>query len=345
MLTIILTVLTVLVLGVLALLAVMLRNAGTQQQELLRQNEAVVLLGQQIESLREAQDRRGESIDKNLRDSQQNITQFLQNSQKTLTDLHKNIGEVQSAGRRMLEVGEEVRKLQDIFKNPKQRGQLGEFSLQRLLEEVLPAGSFKMQHQFRNNRIVDALIVMPGYSVPIDAKFPLPNFEQILAAENDAERDRARRQFHKDVTTHIDKIAGSYILPDEGTLDLALMYVPAENVYYEIVTQTAGDKADLISYAQGKRVIPVSPNLLYAYLMTIVMGLKGMQIEKQAAEIRRNLGRLAGDFSAFVATWDILGKHLRNAAGQYDTGRGQLDKFGLQLEQIHHGRENESLAD
>ena len=140
---------------------------------------------------------------------------------------------------------------------------------------------------------------------------------------------------------HIDKIADSYILPAEKTLDFALMYIPAENVYYETIVKYEDDKTDILEYALGRKVIPVSPNLLYAYLMTIVMGLHGMQIEKQAAQIRATLGRLAIDFSSFTSTWEILGRHLRNAQSQYDDGGSKINKFALQLEQIQQARESE----
>jgi DNA recombination protein RmuC len=136
------------------------------------------------------------------------------------------------------------------------------------------------------------------------------------------------------VTIHIDKIASSYIRPAEGTLDFALCYIPAENVYYETVVKYAGETQDILQYSLDKKVIPVSPNLLYVYLMTVVMGLHGLQIEKQAAEIRQNLKKLNASFGDFGTHWEVLGKHLRNAYGQYEDGQKKLDRFGLQLDQI-----------
>jgi DNA recombination protein RmuC len=135
------------------------------------------------------------------------------------------------------------------------------------------------------------------------------------------------------MSQNIDKIASSYIRPAEGTLDFALMYIPAENVYYETVSSIEGEDSSL-HYALGKKVIPVSPTLLYAYLMTIVMGLHGLQIEKQAAEIRTHLGRLNSSFADFAATFDTLGKHLRNAHNQFDEGSSKLNKLGSDLEHI-----------
>jgi DNA recombination protein RmuC len=158
----------------------------------------------------------------------------------------------------------------------------------------------------------------------------------MAAAQTDDEKQRLRRQFQNDVIKHIDKIAADYIRPEEGTLDFALMYIPAENVYYETVIRYESDRTDVLEHALAKKVIPVSPNLLYAYLMTIVMGLHGLQIEQEAASIRVKLQELAKGFDAFQSNWDTLGRHLRNAQNQYDEGHKQLTKFTTQLELLEH---------
>lgn len=342
-LLIVLTVFVLLTLGLVlwVIKGLALVNSSTREH-LVGQGASINLLQQQLEAIRTSQTESAEKLGKNLQAGQESIGKYLQSSQKTLSDLHKEIGAVQGAGQQMLRLGADVRSLQDILKNPKLRGQMGERSLANLLAEILPSGSFIMQHTFKNGRIVDALVKLPDYCVPIDAKFPLPTFEAMLKAEDDEQRSKLRRQFQADVTKHIDKIAASYILPEEGTLDFALMYIPAENVYYETIINYASDKTDVMNYALGKKVIPVSPNLLYAYLMTIVMGLHGLQIEKQAARIRQNLSKIAAGFEGFTGTWEVLGKHLRNAQGQYDEGRGKLDKFKLQLDQIQISDEMES---
>lgn len=315
------------VLVIIAMLSAVRRETAVQQS-------AVGMLQQQLEHLRENQQTLSQTLDKNLQAGQQNMTQFLTSSGKTLSELKEQIGRLKGDSEQMLRIGQEVRKLQDILKAPKLRGQLGEQSLGGLLGNILPADHFTLQHTFRNGKIVDAFIRLPDYGVSVDAKFPLPSFEKMIAAETDEEKARLRRQFQTDVCKHIDKIAESYILPAEGTLDFALMYIPAENVYYETIIKYEADKTDILDYALAKKVIPVSPNLLYAYLMTIGMGLHGLQIEKQAAEIRANLGQLAAGFASFLGTWEILGKHLRNAQNQYDEGAGRLNKFTLQLDQI-----------
>ncbi|MHC4105830.1 MAG: DNA recombination protein RmuC, partial [Planctomycetota bacterium] len=159
---------------------------------------------------------------------------------------------------------------------------------------------------------------------------------------DETEKTKLRRQFIKDVNNHIDKIASDYIRPAEGTLDFAIMYIPAENVYYETIVKYLGETQDILQYCFDKKVIPVSPNLLYAYLMTVAMGLHGLQIEKQAAEIRQNLKKLNSSFADYTGTWDILGKHLRNAYSQYDEGQKKLDRFGLQLNHIQEEKKEPS---
>jgi DNA recombination protein RmuC len=281
-----------------------------------------------------AQDKTSEKLQKSLQAGQNTLTQGLQSSQKVLSQLNSQIGELQGTNRQMMQIGAEVRRLQDILTSPKLRGQMGEWSLENLLSQILPKDSYKLQHTFKDGKMVDALIQLVDFSVPVDAKFPLPGFEKVMKAETEEEKTKLRRQFLKDVTTHIDKIASDYIRPAEGTLDFALCYIPAENVYYETIVKYTGETQDILAYSLDKKVIPVSPNLLYAYLMTVVMGLHGLQIEKQAAEIRQNLKTLNASFADFLSNWDVLGKHIRNAYSQYDEGNKKLDRFGLQLNQI-----------
>ncbi|MFQ6034233.1 MAG: DNA recombination protein RmuC [Sedimentisphaerales bacterium] len=337
-LIVVVIVLTVLVLG---LLVWLITSNFAHRRELAGQAAGIGLLQQQLEALKAAQDKTSENLQKSLQAGQNTLTQNLQSSQQVLSRLNTQIGQLQGTNKQMLQIGTEVRRLQDILSSPKLRGQMGEWSLENLLSQILPKDSYKLQHTFKDGKVVDALIQMPDFSVPVDAKFPLPSFEKFVNAETDEEKLPLRRQFLKDVTAHIDKIASDYIRPAEGTLDFALCYIPAENVYYETIVKYNGDAQDILQYCLDKKVIPVSPNLLYAYLMTVVMGLHGLQIEKQAAEIRQNLKRLNASFADFIGNWDILGKHIRNAYGQYDEGQKKLDRFGLQLDQIQEETKQE----
>ena len=342
MVTILVAVGAVLILAVLGLLVWLIVTSFDARKEIAGQAAGISLLQQQLEALKTAQDKTSENLHKSLLTGQNTLTQSLQSSQKVLGELHSQIGQLQGTNKQMMQIGTEVRRLQDILSSPKLRGQMGEWSLENLLENVLPKKSYKLQHTFKDGKIVDALIQLTDFSVPIDAKFPLPSFEKIAKAESDEEKTKLRKQFLKDCKIHIDTIASAYIRPAEGTLDFALCYIPAENVYYETIVKYAGETQDILEYSLDKKVIPVSPNLLYAYLMTVVMGLHGLQIEKQAAEIRQNLKKLNASFADFVSNWDILGKHLRNASAQYDEGQNKLNRFALQLDQIQEEKEEQT---
>jgi DNA recombination protein RmuC len=332
--TVVLTIGIILLLAVLTLLINLLVASGAARRDAAVQNQVLNQLQQQMETLRGIQGQTAEKLQQSLQSGQNSLTTGLQASQQTLNNLHTRIGELQGTSQQMLQVGVEVKRLQEILTSPKLRGQMGEWSLETQLANILPQESYCLQYGFKDGRIVDALIRLSDFSVSIDAKFPLPAFQKILDATTDAERKKNRRQFIKDVTVHIDKIAQAYIRPAEGTLDFALMYIPAENVYYETVVQHESDATELMRYGLAKKVIPVSPNLLYAYLMTVAMGLHGLQIERQAGEIRKNLEKLNADLHAFVSSWDTLGGHLRNANGKYEDTRKHLDRFTLQLQQI-----------
>jgi DNA recombination protein RmuC len=331
---VLIAVVIVLIVFVLALLIWLISTNFAGRKEIAGQAAGISLLQQQLESLKAAQDKTSENLQKSLQTGQTTLTQSLQSSQQVLSRLNTQIGELQGTNKQMLQVGTEVRRLEDILSSPKLRGQMGEWSLENLLSQILPKDSYELQYTFKDGKVVDALIKMADYSVSVDAKFPLPSFEKVIKAETDGEKTKLRKQFLKDVTAHIDKIASDYIRPAEGTLDFALMYIPAENVYYETIVKYVGETQDILQYSLEKKVIPVSPNLLYVYLMTVVMGLHGLQIEKQAAEIRQNLKRLNASFADFLSNWDTLGTHLRNAYSKYEDGQKKLDRFGLQLSQI-----------
>jgi len=329
-----LVLLVIVVVLLVLVLALVYSLTSRTREKLSEQTSAVAALQQQLESVRTASDTTRTALQDSLQKGQDSVAKNLQSSVETLTKLHNQIGQVISASAQMQKVGDEVKRLQQILASPKLRGGMGEWSLDNLLSQILPQASYQLQYTFKDNQKVDALVKLADYSVPIDAKFPLENFEQLQKADTDDQRLRLRRQFHNDVIRHIDKIAASYIRPDEGTVDFAMMYIPAENVYYEAIIQYPDDAKNILQYSLDKKVIPVSPNLLYAYLMTVAMGLQGLQIEKQAAEIRSNLARLNASFADFTDTWEVLGKHLRNAYSQYDEGHKKLDRFAMQLEQV-----------
>lgn len=267
-----------------------------------------------------------------LQKTQQSLGERLDNAARVVGDVQKSLGGLEEANRRIYEVGKDIASLQEILRAPKLRGGLGEFLLEDLLAQVLPPDHVSTQYRFRSGEKADAVIKLGNSLVPVDAKFPLENFKRALAAATDEERTRAKKQFTTDVKKHIDAIAQKYILPDEGTYDFALMYIPAENVYYETIIkdESAGEKS-LSEYALGKRVIPVSPGSFYAYLQAIVLGLKGMKVEERAKEIIRYLSRLQGDFARFRDDFDLVGKHLGHAQSSYQSADKRVEQFGQKL--------------
>jgi DNA recombination protein RmuC len=331
--TILLVMIAILLVGIVAVLIAIIGSIYAMRRDTAVHGSKLESVQQQLESIKTSSDTLRDATTQSLQKGHENVAQNIRTQQEALDRLNKQLLQLAGDSHKIVELGSDLRRLQDILANPKLRGQLGEWSLNNLLANILPPGTFQLQYPFKDGKIVDALIQMPEYSVPIDAKFPLPAFEAIAIADSEDARSRARRRFHSDVAKHIDKIASSYIRPAEGTLDFALMYIPAENVYYETVSSVVGEDSSL-HYALEKKVIPVSPTLLYAYLMTIVMGLHGLQIEKQAGEIRTHLGKLNALFADFAGTFDTLGKHLRNAHVQYDEGSTKLTKLGTDLEHI-----------
>jgi DNA recombination protein RmuC len=278
-----------------------------------------------------------------LQQTHQSVGQRLDNAARVVGNVQKSLGGLEEANRKIYEVGKDIASLQEILRSPKLRGGLGEFFLEDLLAQILPPQHFATQYCFRSGEKVDAVIKLGSSLVPVDSKFPLENFKRIIGTTVEEDRARAKRQFAVDVKKHIDAIATKYILPDEGTYDFALMYIPAENVYYEIIIKDdSTEEKSLSFYAMSKRVVPVSPNCFYAYLQAIVLGLKGMTIEQRAKEIIECLSRLQGDFTRLRDEFDVLGKHLGHAQSSYQSAEKRVEQLGQKLVSANAGQ-SESL--
>jgi DNA recombination protein RmuC len=322
---IILSVLTLITVAVLIIVVTRQRNQPPQT------DQSLLLLQQQMNGVQERLDKFGQTVAENLQQSTAQMNTRLDRAAQVVGDLREKVGQIH-------EVGKAAAELVNILRSPKLRGGMGELFLGDLLAQILPPEHFKLQHRFRSGEAVDAVIQIGNKFVPVDSKFPLENFRRIVDAQSDSERVAARKQFLRDVKKHVDAIATKYILPDEGTYNFALMYVPAENVYYETIIKeeasAAGEERPLFSYALEKRVVPVSPNSFYAYLQTILLGLRGMQVEERAQEILNTLARLRGDFEKVQESFRVLGRHITNAQGAYSEGEKALTKLDAKLGQI-----------
>jgi DNA recombination protein RmuC len=251
-----------------------------------------------------------------------------ESSKLTAVDMAEKLTRVEGATAQMLARANDLARLEQILRPPKARGGFGELLLENLLRDRLPPSAYETQYGFKSGERVDAVIRIEKL-VPIDAKFPLDNFERMVAAESEAEQQLAEKAFARDVKGHIDAIASKYIRPGEGTYDWALMYLPAEAIYYELV---CGKTGALLHYAHDKRVFPVSATTFTAYLQVIAFGLKGMQIERNAQAVMEYCAALQTDFIRFRDDFDLVGKHLTNAQGKYGAAEKRLDKFETKLD-------------
>lgn len=305
--------------------------------------QSVLLVHQQMESMRN-----------DLRDQLRNVTESfnhqlgtmsqqmssqsgavgsrLDSAARIMGDVQRNLGDLGRATEELKELGRGVSKLEELLGSPKLRGGLGEYLLEDLLKQVLPSDNFEMQHRFNNGTMVDAIVRTSDRLVSIDSKFPLENFRGMVLSGSEVDRRSFQRAFAADVRKHIDAIAMKYILPDEGTFPFALMYIPSENIYYEIIIKDESIAAEgLYEYALARNVVPVSPNSFYAYLQVIAIGLRGLRVEQNARGIVDTLIRLQDDLTRLREGFDTLGLHLENARKKYDEVGKRFSNFEARL--------------
>lgn len=271
---------------------------------------------------------RNAEVELRLQGMEQSLNARLTESTQTTSRIHERLGEVTKATETMIARAQDLARLEQALRPPKARGGFGELLLENLLRDRLAPDAYAMQHTFSTGDRVDAVIRVDRL-VPVDSKFPLDNFEQMVAAEDDAQRQLYEKAFARDVKGHIDAIAAKYILPAEGTYEFALMYLPAEAIYYELVS---GKTGQLLTYAHERRVFPVSATTFTAYLQVIAMGLKGMQIEQTAHEVLAYCAALQKDFGKFREDFELVGTHLSRAQSKYAEADKRLDRFETKLE-------------
>ena len=259
------------------------------------------------------------------------IQKHMQGTQTTLAQVTEKMGAVAQTSARMAELGRDIEELQRLLKAPKSRGQMGELGLETLLNDMLPRDRVLLQHTFADGRKVDAAVRLDKGLLPVDAKFPMEDFHRLVSA-SDEERPKARRALLSNLKKKIDDIAKLYIRPAEGTLPLALMYLPSEAVYYEAFVARERDEEDLWDYAYRRSVLPLSPGTLAAYLKSVALGLRAVAVEQNAREVMGLLGALERDLASYRKPFDILGTHLANAHKQYEESLKALGRLEDRLE-------------
>lgn len=286
-----------------------------------------------------------ENINEKLKAGQAQTNESIQRqftqSAKIIADVTQRLTQLDETNKRVVSVADELKTLQNVLQNPKQRGVVGEYYLQSVLENVLPPGRFQMQYKFADGEIVDAAIFLDKDKVlPIDSKFSLENYNRLIEEADKATKEALVKKFKVDLKARIDETS-KYIRPSENTMDFAFMFIPSESLYYDLlinkVGTTATNSRDLIEYAfQDKHVIIVSPTSFTAYLQTVLQGLRSLQIEEQAKDIQKRVGELGRHIASYDVFMQKLGGSLGTTVNHYNNAHKELKKIDKDVIKIAH---------
>lgn len=294
--------------------------------------EGLLLIQNQMNEMTRLLDHKLSESTRNMNDSAHR--QFSE-SAKLIREVTQGLTKLDETNRQVVSFTDQLQSLQDILKNPKQRGVLGEYYLETLLKNVLPPGSFQMQYEFPNGEIVDAVIFVKDKIVPIDSKFSLENYNRLAQESDPAEKERLEKVFENDLKLRITETS-KYIRPQDKTMDFAFMFIPHEAIYYDLVSGTVGaSEENLVQRAASKyRVIAISPTSLFAYLQTVLEGLKGMQIEESIKEIVKNVGNLQKHLGSYEDYYTKMGNALGTAVNQYNQAGKEFKKIDKDILKI-----------
>jgi DNA recombination protein RmuC len=282
------------------------------------------------------------TLDSKLGASTQMFQQQFAQTHQIVRDVTEKLTKLDETNKQVVTFADQLQQLQDILKNPKQRGVLGEYYLETLLKNVLPPDSYKMQYKFKNGEIVDAAVFVDDKVIPIDSKFSLENYNRIVEERDQAERERLEKQFVNDLKERVTETA-KYIRPDENTMDFAFMFIPHEAIYYDLlinkIGSITGDTESIIQRAAGKyRVIIVSPTSFLAYLQTVLQGMKAMQIQEQTKEILKNVVQLQKHLVSYADHHQRVGKHLSTTVSMYNQSSKEFKKIDKDVVRIAGGK-------
>ena len=311
---------------------------GANSEKMAALNEKMEVLANQNNELRALVDEKLRETYQASQNQYQNTMNTVQSINQLLTDVTKNLAELQASNKQILGFSSQLQNLQDILRNPKQRGVLGEYFLEEILKNVLPPGTFQMQYKFANGEIVDAVIFVKDKIIPIDSKFSLENYEKIINTSDPGERLRLEKLFRQDLKNRIDETS-KYVRPEVGTMDFAFMFIPSEAIYYDLLVNKVGavqiDTRDLIEYAfRDRHVIIVSPTSFLAYLQTVLQGLKALQIEENAKIIKSNVEKLARHLNSYEDFLRRLGGSLGTAVNHYNQAYQEFKKVDRDIVKI-----------
>jgi len=287
-----------------------------------------------LKSLRSSVDLTKDTINSSLAGNTKDINDRLIRATEVIGDLKREAGAFS-------EVSRSMKDLQDYLRSPKLRGNIGEMVLKDLISQMFPVSSYELQHTFKSGSIVDAIIKTDAGLLPIDSKFPMENFQKLMSTTSPNDQESLRRSFSRDIRAHVTAISKKYILPEENTLDFALMYIPSESVYYEVASSD-----ELMDFARQNRVYPVSPNTLYAALQTILLSFEGKKIEQKAKEVFKLMRGIQKDFVKTSDSMMTLGGHLTNAYNKFSDVQTQFNTIGQKLSstrQLTGDSDNEKL--
>jgi len=289
-------------------------------------------------SIASMQQHMGEKLDNSSLRMQQSMQRQLGESARLVSDVSNRLTKLDETNRRVVDVADELKTLQNVLQNPKQRGVFGEYYLESVLENVLPPGQFEMQYRFKDGQIADAIVRLQDKMIlPIDSKFSLENYNRMVASKSKSEREALLAKVRNDLKGRIDETS-KYIRPDEQTMDFAFMFIPSESLYYDLLigdVGTGSSARDLVEYAfRDKRVIIVSPTSFMAYLQTVLQGLRSLQIEKQAKDIQVRVGQLGRHIAAYELFMQKLGNSLGTTVNHYNNAHKELKKIDKDIVKI-----------
>ena len=272
-------------------------------------------------------------LSRSLGATEQQLATQAGTTHRTLTDLSRQLGSLGEQSQRIGELAKDIGSLQDLLRAPKARGGFGELLLERLLHDALPAGAYEVQYTYKDGSRVDAIVRYAGRIVPIDAKFPNETWNALAKAVDETERRTKKRAFLQQVRRHIDAV-GRYVSPADGTIDFAVMYIPSESIYYDLVLREEEGEPDLRAYCAEHKVIPASPNTLLAYLQVVSLGVRGLAMQERTRELQQGVAAVRREFERFVELHDQLGRHLENATKKFDETDRALSRASSAIETL-----------